>query len=216
MTNIPHMDKIVSSAWIEHVPFAKWLVYKMKPKTIVDLGTHTGCSALAFAAPGIGVVHTVDKFDDKDIYEEAKENVAVLKNIVMYKCSFDYLAERWDHGPIDILHIDGNHEFKDVQNDCTKWIPKLSDRGIVLMHDAFNPRFPDVLKIFVEGVGGHKILFPAGFGLGVSAGLYDIIRAIYNTWPTKIVLEPVIKDLLRYSLEFHKVLMKMEEKLLSK
>src|SRR5262245_31668615 len=36
------------SPWIEHAPFALWLVTTAKPATIVELGTHTGMSYFAF------------------------------------------------------------------------------------------------------------------------------------------------------------------------
>src|SRR6185437_5798850 len=37
-------ERQARSAWIEHVPFAFWLVHVLRPRTIVELGTHTGVS----------------------------------------------------------------------------------------------------------------------------------------------------------------------------
>ncbi|MBB5753413.1 hypothetical protein [Prosthecomicrobium pneumaticum] len=36
------------SAWWGHVPFAHWFVALLKPRSIVELGTHTGVSFTAF------------------------------------------------------------------------------------------------------------------------------------------------------------------------
>ena len=41
-------DCIVVSAWLEHAPFAFWLVEFSRPNTIVELGTHGGLSYFAF------------------------------------------------------------------------------------------------------------------------------------------------------------------------
>ena len=41
-------ERAAPSAWIEHVPFAFWLVDVLRPRTIVELGTSTGVSYSAF------------------------------------------------------------------------------------------------------------------------------------------------------------------------
>ncbi|MFC7690678.1 hypothetical protein ACFQY5_14955 [Paeniroseomonas aquatica] len=36
------------SAWHEHVPFAFWLIKALRPRSLVELGTHWGVSYAAF------------------------------------------------------------------------------------------------------------------------------------------------------------------------
>ena len=38
---------IPTTAWLEHGPFAMWRIRKMKPKRVVELGTHNGYSYFA-------------------------------------------------------------------------------------------------------------------------------------------------------------------------
>jgi predicted O-methyltransferase YrrM len=38
----------VASAWIEHAPFAFWIVEALKPRRLVELGTYAGFSYLVF------------------------------------------------------------------------------------------------------------------------------------------------------------------------
>ena len=40
---------IVTSAWLEHAPFAFWLVDAVRPRSVVELGTHHGFSCFVFA-----------------------------------------------------------------------------------------------------------------------------------------------------------------------
>jgi len=35
---------LVWSAWLEHAPFAAWLIEQARPRTVVELGTWTGFS----------------------------------------------------------------------------------------------------------------------------------------------------------------------------
>ena len=39
---------VVESAWLEHAPFAFWLVDAIAPRSIVELGTHNGFSYFTF------------------------------------------------------------------------------------------------------------------------------------------------------------------------
>ena len=41
--------RIVSSAWLEHAPFAFWLMDELRPRSVVELGTHWGFSFFVFA-----------------------------------------------------------------------------------------------------------------------------------------------------------------------
>src|ERR1051326_7052693 len=39
---------VVQSHWLEHAPFAFWLLGALRPNTIVELGTYSGFSHFAF------------------------------------------------------------------------------------------------------------------------------------------------------------------------
>ncbi|MBR7538681.1 hypothetical protein KC221_21010, partial [Mycobacterium tuberculosis] len=44
----PVNNIVAESAWLEHGPFAFWLIDALRPRTFVELGTHGGFSYFAF------------------------------------------------------------------------------------------------------------------------------------------------------------------------
>ena len=41
-------DHLPESAWLEHIPFAFWLIKVLQPTALVELGTHSGASYFSF------------------------------------------------------------------------------------------------------------------------------------------------------------------------
>jgi hypothetical protein len=141
----------VASAWFGHVPFAHWLVAASRPRQIVELGTHNGVSYSAFcnavlannlpthaaaidtwqgdAQAGFYGNHVYDDF--KAFHDPRYGTFSTL-----IRASFDDALNQFNDGSIDILHIDGEHSYAAVRHDFECWKPKLSDRGIVLLHDT--------------------------------------------------------------------------------
>lgn len=46
--------------------------------------------------------------------------------------------------PLDLVFIDGNHEFGWVMQDLESWVPKVRPGGLILLHDADTGSFPGV------------------------------------------------------------------------
>lgn len=137
-------------SWIGHIPFLQWVISELKPKKYVELGVHTGnsfCAAaeclkkLEIKSKAYGVDtwkgdHQAS-FYGEEVYTDLVEyiNNNELKNTVLIRKYFDEAVEEFENDSIDLLHIDGLHTYEAVKNDYTKWLPKMSNIGVILFHD---------------------------------------------------------------------------------
>ncbi len=174
------------SAWWLHVPFAHWIVAASSPRTLVELGTHWGVSYAAFCNAvtrrGLSTrCYAVDTWRGdphaglygEDVFEDFRrfhdQHFSGFSTIL--RCTFDAALGRMADRSIDLLHIDGLHTYEAVRHDFESWVPKLSNRGVVLFHDT-NVRRDDfgVWRLWAElreRYPGFEFLH--GFGLGILA-----------------------------------------------
>jgi len=182
-----HPERLdIGSAWIGHLPFAFWVIDAVKPERLVELGTHGGVSYCAFcqaidhlnlntAAHAIdtwqGDSHTGDY--PSDTYIELKswhdERFAAFSDLV--RTTFDNAVNKFADGSIDLLHIDGLHTLEAVRHDYETWLPKVSDRGVILFHDInVYERDFGVQELWRELCTQYpSFTFHHGHGLGVLA-----------------------------------------------
>jgi glycosyltransferase involved in cell wall biosynthesis len=155
----PNLDSVfwpptrigVESAWWGHVPFAHWLVTQIRPRVIVELGTHRGVSFAGFCEGVLrnnlnGRCYAVDTWQGDEhaglygdeIYQDLRDFILSRYGAfaAMLRCTFDEAVSRFSDGEIDLLHIDGLHTYEAVRHDFETWLPKLSRRGVILFHDT--------------------------------------------------------------------------------
>ncbi len=185
----PRMLK--SPWWIGHIPFAYELIGRLRPRTIVELGTYSGSSFAAFCqaveACGLdskcygidlwqGDIH-MGRFDEDLFREISSYMTATYPGIAtLVRKDFNDAAAQFDDRSVDLLHIDGTHTLEAVSNDFHTWFPKLSDRAVVLFHDT-NVTVANTgeaalrfgVRKFFEGVKVHypHLEFSHCWGLGV-------------------------------------------------
>jgi hypothetical protein len=177
---------IDATAWAEHVPFAMFLVSAARPRTIVELGAYRGVSYCAFcqAVKALELstkCHAVDTWQGDPHAGNIDETVLGRLRLhhdplygdfsTLIPSTFGEALVHFSDATIDLLHIDGFHTYQAVKDDFESWLPKLSDRGIVLFHDT-NVRRDDfgVWRFWEEVRSLHRSFeFVHGHGLGILA-----------------------------------------------
>jgi Methyltransferase domain len=171
------------SAWFEHGPFAFWIVDTLRPKSIVELGTHSGFSYFCFCQ-AVATLRTnsqcfaVDTwkgdehagFYGDEIYDSVVQHNERYKMFsTLTRSKFEDALDKFPAKSIDLLHIDGRHFYDDVKSDYESWLPKLKDDAVVLFHDTqVRERRFGVWKMFGELKQNHSAFdFLHGHGLGV-------------------------------------------------
>lgn len=193
-------ERLCESAWIEHAPFAYWLIEAHRPLLLVELGTHWGYSFFAFcqAVQYLGLptrcfaVDTWQGDDQAGRYgEEVFESVSGYNEArysafaSLMRTTFDAAAPSFVDRSIDLLHIDGRHAYENVSHDFAAWLPKLSSRGIVVFHDVNErKRDFDVWRLWSELREKYPHFeFEHGHGLGILAVGGEIgprLRALFD------------------------------------
>ncbi len=202
-----------NNTWVQHIPFAFFLISYMKPKTIVELGVHTGESYFAFcqAVKHLGLdakCYGIDTWEGdahtgfygdgifKSLLNYQDENYKDFS--MLMRMRFDQAVCNFKDKSIDVLHIDGYHTYEAVKHDFEKWLPKLKDFGAVLFHDTIvKEREFGVWKFWEELSNKYpSVNFKFGFGLGcivndIESGseLAKMLERIHCDTDTQILFE---------------------------
>ncbi len=171
-------------AWVEHIPFAFFIMEILRPELFVELGVHTGNSYSAFCQAvstlNIGTsCYGVDtwkgdehaEFYDDSIFNELNEynnnNYSAFSSLI--RGTFNDALKYFSDKSIDLLHIDGFHTYEAVKEDFNTWLPKMSDHGVILLHDTcVRANNFGVWKLFEElKVKYRTFEFIHGHGLGI-------------------------------------------------
>jgi hypothetical protein len=173
----------VTSAWIGHAPFLRFLIRELEPNVFVELGTYMGFSyfvacqtvqELALPTKTYAVDHWKGDPHQGEFDESVYQGVLALNEqykdfSTLLKMSFLEACEVIADGSVALLHIDGFHTYDSVKEDFENWLPKMSKNGVVILHDI-HVRYADfgVFKYWGELKQKYSTIeFVGSYGLGV-------------------------------------------------
>lgn len=142
---------LTPSAWTQHVPTMFGLIALLRPRRFVELGSHFGCSFFA-ANQAIAEIDlatetvAIDTWEGdpqaghygSEVFDQFKHTIGEHYRDQAYyiRARFTDALPCFADGSIDLLHIDGLHTYDAVRCDFETWLPKMSDQGVILMHDT--------------------------------------------------------------------------------
>jgi predicted O-methyltransferase YrrM len=107
---------------------------------IVEIGSFKGkstiCLGLGSRAGASLPVHAIDPHQERFPEFEANVERAGITELVRPIPSLSQAAADGFEEPIELLFVDGSHEYDLVLEDFEKWVPKVVDGGWVVFHDT--------------------------------------------------------------------------------
>ncbi len=170
--------------WQGLIPTAAWLTAMCEPRRFVELGSYMGDSYCAFCQSIAEQEVSCEAFA-VDLWEGDEHTGAYGPEVYaklqdyhdpryahfsrLMRMEFDEAQGSFEDGSIDLLHIDGLHTYEAVKHDYEFWRPKVSERGVIILHDTMpRKRGFGVYKLWEE-IEAECLCFnlPFSNGLGI-------------------------------------------------
>ena len=140
---------------------------------IAEVGSYYGRSTRALCDHTTGVVHAYDDFfGPRDLAMDYRKRMLIhetfCKNLDEYlKPDGKLIVHDENHellipvGEFDMVFLDGSHEYFDFKRDLEKWIPHVSNGGLLCGHD-YDLAYPGVLQALFETLGNNCVAVEPG------------------------------------------------------
>ena len=145
------IETLTPGAWSRLAPAIFALIALLRPRRFVELGSRYGLSFFAtnqvmrtldLAADSVAV----DTWSgDPEAGHQGEKVFADFTHLLRTRYPergfyirghFEDAVACFEDGSIDLLHIDDLHTHDAIRVDFETWLPKMSDRGVVLLHNT--------------------------------------------------------------------------------
>lgn len=88
-------------------------------------------------------------------FEKTMEQFGLRKSIRILPFKSQEARKKFDSDKIDLLFVDGNHEYDSVKDDYNLWSPLISSGGYIILHDVGAVHVDGPKRIFEECIAGN-------------------------------------------------------------
>ncbi len=190
------------------------LASKCKSKgVIVEIGSWEGkstiCLGLGSKQNKQGKIYAIDPHEGSTEHKESFGKVNTFKNfdnnirnagvanLVQPLVMSSHQAVKKVKEPIELLFIDGAHDYESVKQDYLDWAPKVIDGGVIAFHDTVS--WPGPKKVVKENVfmsGCFKQVRVVGsITYGVKSSSVTMVDQMLTHY---VYLTKVLRELLVY------------------
>jgi len=136
---------VETGSFAEHTVLAT-LACILRPRRCFEIGTSLGITTAIIASncPAECIVDTLDISNEPRIgsFFRTRPESCRIRQHVAPSTSFDFTPFT---GQVDLVLVDGSHDYRDVSRDIASVFQILSPRGVALWHDV-GPDWPGVSK----------------------------------------------------------------------
>ncbi len=163
--------------WVLHTPFAFYLIEKIKPNVFVEIGTINGNSYFSFcqAIQDLNVktkcyaISTLDVSKDNELTSRVKainkkefDKFSTIQHLSS-GIALNYHSDK----SIDLLHIDNIDSYDLIKECFLSWLPKMSPKGVILIHNTNDKEHDKGVWLFFEEIKKNYPVFEFIFGKGL-------------------------------------------------
>ena len=183
----PYQESVVKSTGyksIKSLMLLYWLVNKMTPEYVLELGTGKGCSAIFMALGNAeSKIITVDNylmdanFNDREAVEKAFKLCKVKDNIIIVEGDTRSFKQGYKDKKFEMIFMDASHNIDDLMAEYTSFIRYVTDDYIIIIDDlnAVLEGKATVRKFFSSLSKSYAIAISLNFhnGMGILATSFD-------------------------------------------
>jgi hypothetical protein len=142
------------------LPLAR-LISQLGRGEVVGIDPWSAAEAVQHDAelPEIDLVAWPETVDWDGIYEDVRAGMRrweVEDRARLLRARSEDVAGEFEGAPIDLLHVDGNHDREAVARDLDLYLPLMRDGGLLVMDDV---GWPSVRSAYEELAERHQPLF---------------------------------------------------------
>ena len=122
----------------------EWLEEHAKEMdSVVEIGSWKGRSTKAFCDNCPGMVWAIDPWRScMDAYDDFIKNTRKTVDLIIMRMPSLRAVNLFPDKSVDMVFIDGNHDYKFVKGDILQWLPKT--KKLICGHDWSHPDYPGV------------------------------------------------------------------------